>query len=524
MKRMRAFLGIPASLLVVLLLIVPAESASRDSCSKLSSQEFAIKFNKDIKLLRSMVDNIERTLDTVEGDNILFASDRKKDFDIGEKEKLYTIWAGYLDYMLAFEGLTGYYGDFYLLKKRTNHANAFLLAYAAYVAKFSNGLRFIHKTMNNDLYEKKLDDSSPDYGIPAGMYARLKWNTIHVQDVSNIMAGYQYYKFVLDNYRKQGLMTAETSAWVFSYIDSQYEYVKKELAVKGAQFFLANGLDIVKEKTFSAWFPIQMSASEWMGDTKVKRLKGSLIAAKQISDMKRDLRLGDIIVERRNWYLSNIGLPGFWPHAELYVGTPDDMRRYFVDDSVTKHYRKKGNYKNFIDYLDKKYPAKMKEYLKYAPDGYPHEVIKAVSEGVKFSSLQEAASADYIGVMRPRLSKLDIAKAIDEAFNYLGRPYDFNFDFLTDSSIVCSELIYKIYQKGPDKKGLDLKLRDIAGRKAMPPNDIVEKFDRESDASQRELDFVYFLDGSEKDKKAVVKGPEEFRLSYKRPKWDIAQE
>jgi hypothetical protein len=66
-------------------------------------------------------------------------------------------------------------------------------------------------------------------------------------------------------------------------------------------------------------------------------------------------------------------------------------------------------------------------------------------------------------------------------------------------------------------------LREIAGRKAMPPNDMVEKFDRELDAAQRALNFVYFLDGSEKEKKAVVKGPEDFRLSYKRPKWDIAQ-
>ncbi len=33
---------------------------------------------------------------------------------------------------------------------------------------------------------------------------------------------------------------------------------------------------------------------------------------------------GDIIVARQNWYLSNIGLPGFWPHAELYVGTPEE--------------------------------------------------------------------------------------------------------------------------------------------------------------------------------------------------------
>jgi hypothetical protein len=30
---------------------------------------------------------------------------------------------------------------------------------------------------------------------------------------------------------------------------------------------------------------------------------------------------GCILLVRRQWYLSNIGIPGFWPHAVLYVGT-----------------------------------------------------------------------------------------------------------------------------------------------------------------------------------------------------------
>ncbi len=166
----------------------------------------------------------------------------------------------------------------------------------------------------------------------------------------------------------------------------------------------------------------------------------------------------------------------------------------------------------------------MAAFRRMGHDGFPHRIIEAVSEGVKFSSLEEGTLADYIGVMRPRLRKLDIARAIEEAFRFVGRPYDFNFDFLTDSSIVCSELIYKVYQAGPGKKSLTLGLREIAGRKAMPANDIVAKFDREFDQPGRELDFVYFLDGSEKEQAAVAKGADAFRTTHRRMKWDIAQQ
>lgn len=504
------------------LLFIGTEAHSA-GVTELPARYFDDQFHQDISLLHAYVVNIDKVMNTIEKDKTLFDRNRDKDFDLKEKETLNILWGTFLDYLVAIESLSTYYKDFYVITDKEIHNDSFLLAYASYITKISCGLKFISKTIDNDLYEKKLDDVNYDYGIPGGMYAKLKWNTIHVQDVTTILAGYAYYTFLKRSYRKQGLFDDEAAGWVFDHIESQYAYIKDELKLKGPEYFIANGLDILKDKSFAAWFPVQMQVSMFMGKVKVKRLHQYLITKEQIRQMDNVLKPGDIIVGRRNWYISNVGLPGFWPHAELYIGTFDKMKKYFNDEAVTRYYCSRGDYRDFMDYLQKQYPEKMRKFLKTAPDGYPYQIIEAVSEGVKLSSLQEGTLADYIGVMRPRLTKLDISKAIDEAFNFLNRSYDFNFDFFTDSTIVCSELIYKIYQGGQDKSGIDFKLREIAGRMVIPPNDMVELFDKQFGTPDQELDFVYFLDGSEKKQKAFVRGLPEFRESCKRLKWDVMQ-
>ena len=150
-------------------------------------------------------------------------------------------------------------------------------------------------------------------------------------------------------------------------------------------------------------------------------------------------------------------------------------------------------------------------------------VIEAISEGVSFTSIEHAMLVDYLGVMRPRLGKLEKAMAIARAFAYQGRPYDFDFDFLSDASLVCTELVWKSYAQSAGMKGLALPLVEVAGRQTLPANEIVKRFDLELDSPHRQLDFVAFLDGREGKTDAVPAGADAFRKSHARLKWDIVQ-
>src|SRR5262249_35051290 len=154
-----------------------------------------------------------------------------------------------------------------------------------------------------------------------------------------------------------------------------------------------------------AYFPVQASVSEWMGDTKVKRLNTSLVSEKQVEDMTKRLEPGDIFLVRHEWYLSNVGLPGFWPHAVLYIGTVEDRKKYFDDADVKEWVKSQGQADgDFEALLREKNPENYKASAKPL-HGDVTRVIEAISEGVSFNSIEHACEADSIVVLRPRLSK-----------------------------------------------------------------------------------------------------------------------
>ena len=108
-----------------------------------------------------------------------------------------------------------------------------------------------------------------------------------------------------------------------------------------------------------------------------------------------------------------------------------------------------------------------------------------------------------------------------KSFLYAGRPYDYNFDFITDNQLVCSELIYKSYQADADQQGLDLPLRSVAGRILMPANEIAQLYSENFGTAQQQMDLVLFLDGDEYAKRAIEATDATFRESWTRPKWHI---
>lgn len=98
-----------------------------------------------------------------------------------------------------------------------------------------------------------------------------------------------------------------------------------------------------------------------------------------------------------------------------------------------------------------------------------------------------------------------------------GRPYNYQFDFRTETALVCSQLVHKAYET---INGIRCEPKMSGGRLLLSPNEIAIKYDQEMGRDDAEMDFVLFLDGTGIGR-VVKRGVDEFRESWSRPKWHI---
>ncbi|WP_224372819.1 YiiX/YebB-like N1pC/P60 family cysteine hydrolase [Hyalangium versicolor] len=507
---------------------VPAPVADAANIYDWDDASFVAQAEQDLQSLQRYANGLRGLQDQIQKNLALYNQKQDTPYTPEQKQTLLSTWAAFFDYFASTEVIRQRYWDFVKVPALTQpkkHAWGFLLTHGALTTILAHGLTYAELTNGRKQLEVLLDEPSPDYGIPARAFARFKEKVIHVATATQLFTGDTYREQIKPVLSKSGALNFQLTPWVLQEMKLNSKVARGKLLKRGPSYFTTAAKDIVTDTTARAIFPVQKSVAEWMGDTKVHRIGKPLISREQVDRVMEKMEPGDIVVVRQNWYLSNIGLPGFWPHAELYVGTPDMWKAYFDSDEEVKGWLATlpGQPKTLGEYLASTFPAKWTEYTGKDSHGDAIRVIEAISEGVSFTGPEHAFHVDYMGVMRPRLSKKDKAQAIARAFKYQGRPYDFDFDFFSDSTLVCTELVYKSYAPSTEVKGLRVELVNVAGRRTLPANELVKLFDQEYDKPDRQLDFVAFLDGREDKQGAIEREALTFRKSYERMKWDIAQ-
>jgi hypothetical protein len=430
-------------------------------------------------------------------------------------------FTGWVDAAFALDQIRLFYEDYYRLDlsrlERDRHVQAFLLTFAAELALFEHAAHMIETVDGNPNAAKFLDLARP--GLAEESLTQVKEELLGVSDFSRIVAGKRYLRYLAELHDADQEVASSRVGWLWRDVERRLARLAEKNPALVAVDSLASDFAPLGKDVKRVTFPVQKGVAAWMGDTRVKRAGRYLIGPELQASLEELLRPGDIMLARKNWYLSNVGLPGFWPHAMIYVGTNDDLAAAFDRDEAVRAWllEETGSPISYTAYLSKRFPRAFSD-----RSSGDLVVIEAISEGVSQSDLTHTVG-DYVAALRPNLPPVAKAKAIVRAFSFLGRPYDFDFDFATDDQLVCTELVWRSYRTQGGELGLHLPPSLIAGRLTLPANTFARVYRDERATAAPQLSFVAFIEGREQTGDARVADEAAFVATVDRSKWDMGQ-
>lgn len=394
-------------------------------------------------------------------------------------------------------------GHYYQFPGEINY-ESFVNYYTAFLVQSSRAVHFITVIERNAALPTILDEAHPEYGMQANSYTQFKdhfLNPTEAVEFTRLQMIYREHRPEINPYyRKIAMLEGYNLSQGLDY---------------GVKLSVDHASTTLGREGLSWWFPLQKDVAQWMGTVRLFKDTKRLISQQDVNEIREELVPGDILFQRREWNLTNAGIPGFWTHAALFVGDSLSRAELAQDDSVVAWVKSMGvGGGSFETLLRQRYPDAYNSNISSDSTGVSRSILEALAPGVVFQTLEVSLECDGVAVLRPRLSKDETAQAIYRAFNYYGRNYDYNFDFLTDSTLVCSEVIYKVFEPSETFRGIKFALETSAGRFLMPANKMVKQFDQEHGSLN--LDFICFYDGDMQDGRSYLKDETTFRESWRR--------
>lgn len=415
-------------------------------------------------------------------------------------------WSQFIEASFELEVLKARYRAFYQVNGFTHphpHAQAFLIAYGAFVSQYRAAAVVTTKLGQDGSVKKLLDDSNQRAGIPDGSFTRLQMLVTHPDEILRLNAGRAYLQLMKTRLDKDDPSVARTE----THLSEITRMVFTETAG-----FVNNPLDILENKASHAWYPLQKGVALSMASVRTVT-RDYFISRQDLVEPAEKLLPGDIMLTRREWHLTNLGIPGYWTHAALHLGSLEAIDQYFSELSFPDG-------KSATEIIREQYPTVYQALQGVDEAGEVPSVIEALRPGVIVQSLTRSAAADSLAVLRPKISMADRWQVVLAALPHFGKPYNYQFDFQIDSALLCSQLVHKAYEAVP---GLRLEPKMSGGRLLLSPNEIAIKYDNEMENGNSELELVLFLDGTDVGQVAS-RDADEFRKSWSRPKWHIVFE
>lgn len=319
----------------------------------------------------------------------------------------------------------------------------FALAFCAASALVRSASFLIEMTRNRPVVHRKLDEAEPRYGLPRKAFTRIYRSFTAPTTAWRYHQGRQFFEANHQQIVEQ--LRARDLFGLVDYLEAERpHFPPRRRTIWSAM--LSYRFYSLTRRAFSSYDQAMFHLFRMSGSAIAGRRQpflpvnptGKRVTPGVVESAASFLKPGDILITRHDDALSNLFLPGFWPHAALYLGPPAVRREAGLPDR--------------------------------GPDEAP--VLEAKKDGVKLRPLSETLAVDAFLILRPHLDSQDLPGLIERALSHEGKLYDFLFDFRRAERLACTEVIYRSFHGlGPWRLALVRK----GGRLTLPAETLIQQ-------------------------------------------------
>jgi len=474
---------------------------------KLLPEQARVRLTADMKRLQSFSGELAEQAEEMKH---LQESIRRKEqghYTSDEHDAIENLLFRYLVCRESLWDMIHYYKDYRdTFSDNKDQVRGFILGFdaAIHLAYYSSML--VATFIDDDAVIEKLNEEYYRSDIPRGTYDKLFDSLTDIENIEALKVARELYNTEM----------ADTESLLYAISRSESEYASATSQIDSLYKDTDERIQFILEKK-SLWLPavrnrlrqtaivdLAQKAKQEFEDNlytargilflNVSRIKSPLainvrFSKKQISDMKKLLEPGDIILTFSAGYMSNLFLPGKFKHGITYVGSPEERLNAGLSTDA------------YSD-LSENSLEKLKTDLETASleSGHEADLIEAVAEGVIFNSL-EAITNEHIArlcVLRPHLDRNTFIDSLTNLFLLLGNSYDFKFDFIDASRQCCTEVIYRCLHK---QAPIQFNLIKRMGVWTLSADDIVEYY---LSSNPDAFDFVLYAEENADSKGSAV--------------------
>ncbi|MCA9064487.1 MAG: hypothetical protein KDA96_15560 [Planctomycetaceae bacterium] len=335
------------------------------------------------------------------------------------------------------------------------HLAAIIVSYAAALI-LVDAARFLRECFHHrPVVRAKLNEPEPAFGLPAGIYDQVQQSLTSPYHIWHL-----YHAGRVVEERHADALQLRDRFPQLAAIDDLIERLQDRLKVSTRDYAVARiranaravRTVITSRLLVRAMYGLQKFVSQMISGHFIRPGHVPQLPVEVAHELRQQLRPGDVLITRKEYAITNYFLPGFWPHAALYMGTAEELTGLGLQTQSDFGRRWSG--------------------ILACDANVPGRVLEALKDGVHTRSVQCPLGSDAVAVLRPVLSGSEIASALQRAIVHDGKPYDFDFDFTRSDRMVCTEVVYRTFD---GIGGIQFQLTRRAGRLTLSAEDLLNQ-------------------------------------------------